>query len=468
MFNRAIMVVITCFFLMACGFMDDKSKKPIHIPKKWHHHDKQFVAKNKNMRCFSWWKQFDDPMLQSLIEQGLISNNELQMALANIDAAQGELKRVELNWIPGAGSMLGYSSFPYLGYPGVIAALLPSYTINLVEQFYSQKRAKYELAITKNLHQSVRLAVIAAISANYFSYLSQRESLSLLSEIESDQRKIISIYQSAFEKGLFNDIDLEKLKSVLEMMKSDEMVIRNRLVIHENAIRFLLNDNPGPLSKLGSYHDLNQDLLVVGALPLNTLEDRPDVLAAENELRASSSGINIAASGFLPTIQLSMARGDIATQPNGRTLGQPVYFNQALLETPLITLSTFGALDKAKGLNRAAYFRYQQAIRKALKEVDDDLSAHDYFSQRFHHTAKAEKHFHQAYDLNQSLYQKGVISYVTLLEERVKLYRVKMKLNQHKLNELLTIVRLYQDLGVGQSCPVISTNNKCCKIKNRT
>ncbi len=468
MFNRAMMIGICCFFLFACSFTDDKSKKPIHIPKKWHHSDKGFVAKKESMRCFSWWKQFDDPVLQSLIEQGLKANNELQIALANIEAAQGELKRVELNWLPGAGSMLGYSSFPYLGYPGVIAVLLPAYTINLVEQFFDQKRAKYELSITKNLHQSIRLAVIAEISANYFSYLSLRESLSLLSQMESDQHALIAIYQSAFEKGLFNDIDVEKLKTILEAMKTDEMMIRNRMVVHQNAIRFLLNDNPGGLSEMGSYRHLNQDLLVVGTLPLNTLEDRPDILAAENELRASNAGVNIAASGFLPTIQLSMARGDIATKPNGRKLGQPVYFNQALLETPLVTLSTFGSLDKAKGLNKASYFRYQQAVRKALKEVDDDLSAHDYFSRRFHHTQKAEQHFGHAYALNEALHEKGVISHATLLQEKIKLYRIKMKLNQHKLNQLLTIVRLYQDLGVGQSCPILSPSEKCCKCKNKS
>lgn len=190
--------------------------QPIKVPKKWHHTDQRFTAKKDSTMCFAWWKQFNDPVFQHLITQGLASNNDIQIALAHIEAAKGELKRVELNWIPGASTALGYSSFPYLGYPGVLAAVIPSYTINLISQYYEQKRAQYELAMTKNMRDSVKLAVIAQISANYFSYLAQRNKLALLQHIESDEKEAIAIYQSAYHGGLLNNIDVEKLKSKLD------------------------------------------------------------------------------------------------------------------------------------------------------------------------------------------------------------------------------------------------------------
>lgn len=449
---KIIKIIMTCMLMVSCSSTNYTPKQPIQVPQHWHHKDPHFVTKKQNTACFAWWKQFNDPVFDALIAQSLSSNNELQVAMANIEAAQGELKRVELNWIPSAGTMLGYSSFPYLGYPGVLAAVVPTYTINLISQYYEQKRAKYELSATESVRDSVKLAVIAEVSANYFSYLAQRDKLSLLTQIEADEEKRIAIYQAAFHDGLFNDIDVEKLKSKLDLMRSEEKILRNSLVVHQNAIRFLLNDNPGSLVNKGQYSQLNNQHLVVGALPLNVIENRPDVRQANEALRASNAGVNIAVSGFLPTIQLSMARGDIATVPNGRKLGQPVYFNQALLQTPLVTLSTFGEVDKAKGLNKASYFHYQNTLRQALREVDDDLSAHDYFSERFFHTQKAEAHFYEVYRLNQSLYQKGVISYATLLEEKIKLYTLKMKLNQRKLDQLLSVVHLYQDLAVGYGC----------------
>ncbi len=173
---------------------------------------------------------------------------------------------------------------------------------------------------------------------------------------------------------------------------------------------------------------------------------------AIQELKAANAGVNISLSNFLPTIQLSMARGDIATIENGTTLGQPVYFNQALLETPLLTLSSIGDWDKAKALSKASYYRYQKTLRRVLREVNDDLATHEYFSTALEHTIHAERHINKAYQLTYQLYQKGIISYLQLLEEKIKLDTIRIKTNHRKLDQSVSLVHLYQDLAVGYGC----------------
>jgi outer membrane protein TolC len=147
-----------------------------------------------------------------------------------------------------------------------------------------------------------------------------------------------------------------------------------------------------------------------------------------------------------------MARGDIATIPNGTTLGQPIYFNQALLQTPLLTLSSFGDWDRAKGLSKASYYRYQNTLRNVLREVNDDLATHEYFSNRLTQAMNAKRHFNDAYQLNQRLYRQGIISYTQLLREKIKLDNIKLSVNQYKLDQLISVVRLYQDLAAGYGC----------------
>ncbi len=446
-------MVIGCMVLVSCSLNTGYTpKQAIQVPTKWQTKDHRFVAKNINTTCYVWWKALHDPVLEQLINQGLEHNNDIQIAIANIEAARGELKRIKLNWIPGVGSNLGYSSFPYLGYPGVLALIVPSYTLNIFSQFYEQKRAQYRLAVTENMKDSIKLAVIAEIAANYFSYLAQVERLYLLSEVKQGVAKEIAIYQSAYHGGLSSDIELAKLKSHLDFIKAEEMIIHKNIVIHQNAIRYLVNENPGELHIKRRFRDLSTQHLVVGSLPINVIENRPDMLQATNELKAANAGANIAVSNFLPTVQLSMARGDIATIPNGKTLGQPVYFNQALLQTPLLTLSTFGDWDKAKGLSKASYYQYQNTLRNVLREINDDLASHEYFTQRLNATIAAERHFNEAYQLNDRLYQKGIISYAYLIDEKIKLNKIKIKVNQYKLDQLMSIVHLYQDLAVGYGC----------------
>src|SRR3990167_8478697 len=164
-------------------------KHPIDVPKKWASQDPYSkIPRHKvNVRRFAWWQQYHDPSLNQLIAEGLRCNNDIQVAMANIEAAEGELKHVELNWLPGLTANLGYSSFPYLGYPGVLAVLaIPLYTINIFNQIKSQQQTYYELKVTKSMRDGVKLTVIANISAAYFSHLAQAERLYLLKRIDQD------------------------------------------------------------------------------------------------------------------------------------------------------------------------------------------------------------------------------------------------------------------------------------------
>ncbi len=448
-----MMVIILSLFTVSCSLNTRfKPKGPIQVPDNWHEHDKRFVASQVNPACFVWWTRFHDPMLENLIATGLQQNNNIQVARANIEAAQGELKRIKLNWIPSIGSNVGYSSFPYLGYPGVIVTAIPTYTLNILSQIKEQQRAKYELRITRNMRDTVKLTVITQIAINYFGYLAQKERLSLLQQVELDLSQSIKIYQAAYHGGLSAAIDLDKLKSSLSTVQSQEMIIRKNIVIHQNAIRYLLNQNPHDLPETYPFSHLDTQRLVVGTLPIQVLESRPDMMQATQALKAANAGVEIAFSHFLPSIQLSLARGDIATVPNGGTLGLPVHFNQALLQAPILTLSTLGEWDKAKALSKASYFRYQDTLRRVLREVNDDLAAHEYFSERLAHTVVAEKQYAASYQLNQQLYKNGIMSYLDLLDEKVRLDKIKIKVNEHKLDQLMTIVHLYQDLAAGYGC----------------
>ena len=178
---------------------------------------------------------------------------------------------------------------------------------------------------------------------------------------------------------------------------------------------------------------------------------------AANQFKAANAGIGLAVSDLLPSIGITAARGDIATLPNGTTLGTPIYFNQAILDVPLLHLSDFGKIDKARGLSKAAYFHYLKTLRNVLREVDTRLSAHEWSTQHLKKTQLAAKKRHQVYQLNEKLYQQGIISYLNLLDERIKLDKIKILVNQQKLEQLMTTVNVSQSLALGVGCAHPST-----------
>src|SRR3990167_8792986 len=412
-----ILLINICAILLlsSCMISAKYAPKPNpEIPKKWNAKNTNLNTNNCNTICIPWWKKFDDPVLNDLIQKGLQCNNDIHTAVANVEAAQGELKRVKYNWIPGLDSLLGYSSFPYLGYPGSIALLIPTYTINVFKQIKEQQNAKHELAVTKNMRDTVRLAVVAQIAGSYFQYQAQVERLILLKNIEADLSKKVNIYQATYHTGLTSDIELVRAKNKLEFIKSEEEII--------------------------------------GSLPFNIIENRPDMQKATNELKAANAKVGIAAYSFLPTIQLSAARGDIGIVPYSTTLGTNVYFNQALFQTSLIKLSLFGEFEKSHGVAKAYYAKYLDTFRKVLRDINNDLSANELYTERLDHTINAQNDLIKNYSLHSSLYNEGIISALKLLNEKIKLDEVKITLNEHKTEQLITIVNLYQDLAVGYGC----------------
>jgi outer membrane protein, multidrug efflux system len=454
-FKVTRIVILCSIFLASCLGPQDEYKKPLVVPNVWDARDQQFAIDKKNLACFAWWRKFNDPALNNLVSHGLTKNNDIHVAMANIEAAQGELKRIALNWVPGVGGNLGFSSFPDLGYPGVLLTAVPSYTLNIFTQIKEQERAKYELKISENIRSTVQLAVITEIVANYFGYLAEKEHLELLQQLGDDLKQIVTVSKAGYQGGLFTDIDLAKTKTEFDLIESEKNMIRKNIVIHRNAIRYLLNQNPKELLHYGEFKNLDIHHQVVGSLPLNIIENRPDMRQALYDLQASNASVAISQSHFLPNIQLSAARGNIATESNGRTLGQPIYFNQALLQMPLLTLTTFGEWDKAAALSKASYYKFQDKLRMVLREVNDDLAAHEYFSQSLMQTSNAKNHVNEAYQLQRNLYHKGIVSYLQLLEDRVVLDKINIQVNAVKRDELLSVVHLYQDLAAGYDCMVV-------------
>ena len=422
------------------------------VPEQWNSTDKQLITSEKNLTCIAWWRQFHDKTLNRFIHQGLRYNNSIQTARGAIMAAQGELKRVKLNWLPTLDGAAGYSSYPYLGFPGVLAVVIPSYTLNAFKQLSEQRQAKYELSISQDVRDGIKLAVIAQIAGNYFSLLAQIEQLKLIQQVDDDLTQQVAIFKSEYDDGLISDIPLSEEQSRLSVIKAEEQVIQQNIIIHQNMLRYLINENPEKFELHERFQHLDTHQLIVGALPLNILENRPDMRQATNELKAANVGVDLAVSNFLPTIQLSASRGDIATVANGTTLGMPIYFNQTILSSPILNLALFGQLEKSRGINKAIYYRYLDTLRKVFRDINNDLSAHDYYTKRLEDTLFAKNKLANAYQLTQRLHHEGIISYSQLLNEKIKLDEIKILVNARKREQLITIVNLYQNLAVGYGC----------------
>jgi outer membrane protein, multidrug efflux system len=444
------LVNLICLSCLLGGCLQNNYRKPnVLVINQWSVGDTTIKQDEKNIPYLAWWQGFKDPALNDLIIKGLHYNNSLNMSRGSIEAAQGELKKINYQWIPTVDVMTGYSRNPATGYPGILGVIIPSYVINIFHQIKEQKKAKYTLAQIKAEDDALKLTIISEITTSYFTYQAERERLQLFNTLEKDLTQLATISRKTYQGGLTSDIEQLDLFSQAQMIRGEQEVIENNIIISRNAIRYLINLNPGEIKSRVHFANLSNKQLIPGALPLTVLENRPDLQMAENRLRAANQNIGLAASNLLPTLTFDLIGGKAAGTNQYIWPRTNVYFNDQLIKSPILKLSVLGEIATAKGLDKISYFNYIDTLQKALRDTTNALSAHERFTSKLKVTQAAQRYLARAYELNRRLYNRGIQNYVDMLKSKIALDKVSINLNEDKLLQLISIVSLYQELAGG-------------------
>ena len=186
-------------------------------------------------------------------------------------------------------------------------------------------------------------------------------------------------------------------------------------------------------------------------LPSDLLLRRPDILAAEHQLKAANANIGAARAAFFPTIKLTATGGVSSSQleslfdANSRTW----------IFSPEITLPIFTAgknraeLNAAKIEKQIEVVNYQKAIQTAFREVSDDLAVRATVEVQIGAAEALVKAEQRRYELADARYRQGVDSYLTVLTAQQDLYSAQQNLIQFQATRLFNLINLYQALGGG-------------------
>jgi outer membrane protein TolC len=210
-------IFILASALNACSYFAPAYQKPqLDLPKNWHSTNKNTATTAPNLPYLAWWQKFHDPVLNHLIESGLIYNSSIQTARVNLEAAQSQLNTIKLNWIPFVslfgGYINGYNQVP-AGNLGSFIAIMPQYTINFFNTYAQQQQMEHQVKVSEAEMLNVKLAVISQITVSYFAYLAQLQTKQQLQELNNKSLELITITTNLNQRGLATAINLSTLKS---------------------------------------------------------------------------------------------------------------------------------------------------------------------------------------------------------------------------------------------------------------
>jgi outer membrane protein, multidrug efflux system len=441
---RGVLLMISVFsLLLHSGCQGIQSgKPPIRVPKQWPAN--AFThSKAVDLAHLYWWKQFQNAELDVFMQKTLINNSELKTALTRVEQAQNQLDQIKLSWIPGVSFLTGYSQFPNLGNPGAIAIAYPAYIVNLLQLYKQTSSAKALYQASIYAKDGVTLALLARTAASFFIVLEQMESLTIHHQLLLDSERYLKALNTQYNSGLIAHDKIAQQKSKIKLIQSQMDLIRYNLVVAKNALHYLFDENPGTLQINSSLKQINTQALIPGNQPLSVLANRPDVRQAEALLKASHADTDALKATFFPQINLGAYLG---TSGQGR-----VNLGQAYAEGPLINVPMIAQIKGAKARDQEYYLRYRDTIKQALRDVANDFAAFTAYSAQLRTNTMALDDAKQQCHTVSIRYQHGLDDSLASLQCIIAMDELVLTVNHNKLEQLIALVGLYQDLAGGYS-----------------
>ena len=227
--------------------------------------------------------------------------------------------------------------------------------------------------------------------------------------------------------------------------------VERQIALKENQINVLLGRNPGPVARTTTLLQQTMPPEVPAGLPSSLLERRPDILAAEQNLRSANALVGVSVAEFFPKLGLTALLGKVSPEISAFTAGSANAWS--------IAASAAGPLFQGGAL-RAQYrqsqafweqtkLQYEQTILGALQEVSNALVSREKYAVSRVQSDRGVTAYQEAVKLSTERYLAGKASYFEVLEAQQLLFPAENALARAELNQLLALVQLYKSLGGG-------------------
>ena len=415
-----------------------------------------------------WRAYFVDARLHPLIELALVNNRDLRETALNIARARAQYRIQRAELFPAvsieAGTTarrtpgdLSGSGQAITSHSHSVDLGLANWEIDLFGRIQSLRDQALEtyLASEETL-RSTRLSLIAEVANAYLTLSADEALLQLAQETLTSQRSSYALTRKRVELGVGTELDLRQIETSVETARRDAAAYTAQVATDRNALVLLVGtavpDTLLPPAGLDSVTALRE---LPAGLPSAVLQERPDVLAAERQLRAANANIGAARAAFFPSISLTATAGTASSSLDGLfAAGSGAWTFIPQVSLPIFNAGANRARLQVAETDRDIYLaRYEKAIQSAFREVADALAQRATLDARLDAQQKLVDASAASYRLSDARYQKGVDSYLSALDAQRSLYAARQSLVSLKLAAATNAVTLYKVLGGGELAP---------------
>lgn len=413
-----------------------------------------------------WREFFTDPKLQQVIETALENNRDLRLAALNVELARSlyGVQRQELYpslyATAGGGEQRASADLTPPGQPrtteqySVNLGIL-SWEIDFFGRLRSLKdRALQEYLATEQGRRSAQIMLIGSVANACLALAADREALALAESTFRTQKAAYDLVQRQYEIGIATELDLRRAQMPVDVARADMANYTQLVAQDENALSLLAGSGVSQSLLPDHLADIEPLAEISYGLSSEMLLSRPDIIAAEHQLRGAYANIGAARAAFFPSISLTGLFGAASDELSGLfDSGTGTWSYAAQAAMPIFDARTWSAYEVTQVQRDMAVAEYEKAIQNAFREVADALAVRGTVDRQIAAQESLVEAATETYRLSSARYDKGLDSYLGVLDAQRSLYAAQQALVYRHLAKLANHVRLYAALGGGGDGP---------------
>lgn len=461
-------IASTCIAAIAlagagCMVGPDYTRPDVSTPTSFRGPGGTSTAEGQSIADLPWWEVYRDPVLQDLIREAIRNNYDLRIAITRVEQARAIAAQTKSQLYPSVGysAQAGTGRNEFVGTPvsnggdsgtSVFGAISATWEIDVWGRIRRLNEAALaEYLATEEARRAVLLSLVSDVAQAYFELVELHEQLEIARRTTESFAESLRIFTLRFQGGTASSLQTSRAEAALASAAATIPSIELDIAQKENQICVLLGKPPEKIEPSSASMD---DLMVPEVppgLPVDLLARRPDLLQAEQLLRAANANIGVAIGNFLPQIGLTAFLGKVSPEVSALTAGSTNAWSIAASAVgPIFTAGRLTAeLEQARAVWQEAALRYEQTVINALRDVSDALYAREKLLGVRAEQARSVDAYKTSVKVATDRYIAGKSSYYEVLEAQQQLFPEELALSRTQLNQLVATVALYRALGGG-------------------
>ncbi|MDX1317500.1 MAG: efflux transporter outer membrane subunit [Xanthomarina gelatinilytica] len=459
--NKTLIVVVMATTLQSCFVAKEYSRPELEETEHLYRTD-NLPQDSLSMADVSWKDMFTDQYLKQYIEEGLQNNLDIRVAIQQMAAAEAYMKQGKAGYLPSINAQASMthqelsknSQFGSFFNGSIEQFELTgnlSWEADIWGKIRSTKRAG-EASYLQSVaaHQAVKTQLVSSIATVYYQLLALDAQLEVTKQTITARENSVTTIQALKEAGQVNQVAVDGNIAQYNNAKALLVDIEVAIFKTENSLNLLLGRSSQNIERTLLDNQSLETEIKLG-VPATLLRNRPDVMASEYALINAFEMTNVARSNFYPSLTITASGGfqslelDELLSANSLFaniiggLAQPIFNKRAIKTQHEVALAQ----------QEQALLGFKKSLLVAGNEVSNALYDYDAQTEKFEFRKKEVEALRQAEANSEELLVNGYATYLDLLTARQNALSAELNLINNKLNQLLSIVNLYEALGGG-------------------